>query len=157
MRAGEEERVRGHVAPPALAHQPRGARGRIRRDHAQRAAGGQQLPAPVEAGGDVVEVLDDVGEDDHVEGLGLGELGQRGLLDGQPQAVARVPQRGLGELQAQHLVGAPARLVEQEAGAAAHVEQALARPSGSTGGPSTVATLSSRRAAVRRRPASSSR
>jgi hypothetical protein len=69
-------------SPPALAHDPRGARGRVGRDHTQRAAGCQQLAAPIQAARHVVEVLDDVGEHDHVEALGLGELGKRGLLDG---------------------------------------------------------------------------
>ncbi len=71
-------------------------------------------------------MLEQVGEHDHVEALGRGgrEGLERLLGDRQAEHVARVAGGRARELQPEHVVAHPARLVEQQAVAAADVEQA---------------------------------
>ena len=72
-------------------------------------------------------MLDDVGEHDDVEAVGVGEVLERELADVEVERGAGVLGRRAAELEAERLVAAPTRLVEQQAGAAADVEQAPAR------------------------------
>jgi hypothetical protein len=73
-------------------------------------------------------VLDDVGEHDRVvASAGRGGLLQRGLVDVEPEHIPRVARGGAGQLEPCHLVAAPARFVEQQAVAAADVEQPARR------------------------------
>ena len=96
-------------------------------------------------------MLEHVGEHDDVEALAVvGEGLDRQLADVEAERLAGVARRRARELQADRLVAARARLVEQQPVPAADVEQA---PGGDLGGRSR----SSRCAAVARRPASSPR
>ena len=99
-------------------------------------------------------MLDHVRQHDDVESVGrspsaLAEALERLLADVQAELLARVAGRLARELEPDGLIAAPAGLVEQQAVAAADVEQAAAR--------TWAAIRSSRRSAVARRPASSHR
>lgn len=115
--------VRGQVAPPAAPRQPRGARRRIRRDHAEHPAGSEQSLAVVDCGHGIVEMLDHVGQDDDREALVVGELVERLLAHVEAEHLAPVGGGARRQLQPHHVVAAPPRLVEQQPVPAAHVEQ----------------------------------
>ena len=71
----------------------------------------------------VVEVLDDVGEHDDVEAVEIDEGLDRLLAHVEPERLAGVARRRARELEADRLVAARARLVEQQPVPAADVEQ----------------------------------
>ena len=143
-RRGSRQRVGGHVAPPALAGEPGGHRRGVRRDHAQRAAVGEQRRARASArrrGRRGARPRRRARSRRSALPVAAAVL-ERGLVDLEPEHVARVAGGRAGELEPGHLVAAPARLVEQQAVAAADVEQAPAR---------RVARRSGRAAAARSR------
>ena len=121
--AWEQAGVRGQVAPPAPPGEPRGGRRRVGRDDAQDAAGTQQVRAARDGADRVVHVFDDVREDDHVEAGVVVEVLERDLVHVEAERVARVQRRLARELDAHDVVPGRPRLVEQQPGPAADVEE----------------------------------
>ena len=124
--ARQQAGVGRDIAPPAPARDARGARRRVGRDDAEHTAGTQQGGAAADPVDRVVEMLDEVGEHHDVEARRVAVVGE--VLEGElahveAERVAGVRRRRARELEAGRLVAAVARLVEQQPGAAADVEQ----------------------------------
>ena len=118
----------GDVAPPLRSGDLGGAGRGIRGDHAEHAAVREQLVTAVERSDRILEVLDQVGEHDHVEAALAGvEALERHLLDVEPERLAGMP-GGVGrQLEARGLVAALPRLVQEHAVAAAHIQKGPVR------------------------------
>ena len=123
--AREQERMRGQIPPPAPAREPRGARGRVRRDDAQRAAVDEQRGRRAQRRHRVLEVLDHVDHHDRVERPVSGriEVLEQRVADVEAQRLARA--RGAARAGSSPRTCQPrtARLVEQQAMPAADLQQ----------------------------------
>ena len=133
--ARQQARMGGDEAPPAPAGHARRHRRGVGRDDAQHAAGAQQPRAAIDRGDRVVEVLDHVGEHDDVEAVEIDEGLHGRLAHVEPQCLAGMARRRARQLEADRLVAARARLVEQQPVPAADVEQAPGRRPGRRSGP----------------------
>ena len=119
-------RVGGHEAPPAPAGQARGHRGGVRGHDAQHAAGAQQPRAALDRGDGVVEVLETSASTTTSKPSSSAKSSTGCLTHVEAERLAGMARRRARQLQADRLVAARARLVEQQPVPAADVEQAPA-------------------------------
>ena len=142
VRAREQARVRGQVAPPARAGEPRGARRRVGRDdaeHAARARAARAQRSIAATGSSRCSSTSASTTRRSAPARAVGEAPRAAARARRGRARrARTPPRRAESSRPRHLVAAPARLVEQQAVAAADVEQraraARARRSGRAAG-----------------------
>ena len=120
--------MRREEAPPASPGEPSHPGGRIGGHDAEEPARAQQLVAATKGRDGVREVLQHVSQDDcAVAALLAVEFLDRDFVHEEPELVAGVRGGRDGQLHALDLVASGARLVQQQARAAAHVEQSARR------------------------------